>query len=464
MAKAPSDLDKKRRKKKRGSGGGAPKMRRARRPVRETWNRFLEADLIWGVLFVIVGLVVLAPSGLFLSPNVEEGSIAARDFLATRDVLVLDRETTAAKKERAERSILPVYDFDYAKASEQDEQFARLFEIGREVLADSTASAGVDGTDFREVLRQRILSGTSIRMADELLAEFSKRRFSADLEDRMRSLARAMLRSGVVANKPLLLENRLQGVTVRSLQSGQERVQLDLFAFRGHPNEVAEYLEVELGRWTGWTRKQRSQLLDFLVANVPPNVYLNLSETEARKQAARDLEEEVFNQVQRGQVIVRKGDAFDASAVAVLREMTGDAHRSSLLLPFAGNLLLLILAAIGLWFGLKRSRLAEGIDKKTFGGVGLLLIFCLLLFKGGVVIAHALANSFDAAPFNSEQSYLYAIPFGVPRPDRVTVLRPWRCSHLCTLLVRSVGLPGVGQRVVGLSLFTRSLARGDLCT
>lgn len=411
MSLTGKDREPKLRSKSKSKGSSAP-VRRVRRPARERWNRLLQIDRFWGALFVVFGLWFLAPSDLFLAPDVEEGGIATRDYLATQDVLVLDRETTEEKKTRARDGVLPVYDFDYAKGSQQDEQFARLFQIGRQTRAESESE--VDGaSDFTEILEQRVSSGTNLRVEPEILAELWKRRFSAELEDRVRSLSRAILRSGVVANKPLLLENRLQGVRVRSLQSGQERVQLDLFAFRGHPNEVAEYLEVELGRWSGWSRGQRSMLLDFLVANVPPNVYLNLSETQARRQAAADAAEEVFQQIQRGQVIVRKGDTFDAGSIAVLDELSGDNQRSSLLLAVAGSFLLLVLVAVGLWFGLRRSRLAEGLGENTFGGVVILLLLSLLLLKGGSVVASALANSFDAAPFNSERSYLYALPFGV---------------------------------------------------
>ncbi len=408
----PSEKDRRKRSQKKRGPGERP-MRRRQQPVRDRWNKILENDLAWGAILVLVGSWILAPSGVFLAPEVEVGQIATRDYLASRDVLVPDLEATAAKKERARDAVLPVYDFDYGKSSEQDEQLSRLFLRGREALALSDeAGDDEEGGDPLERVRQRLEGATSIRVSEAVLPLLMEQRFALELEDRTRTLVRTLLRGGVVANKQLLLENRLSGITVRSLQSGQERHQVDLFAYRGHPTEVAEYLEVEIGRWQGWNRNARSRYLDFLVNNIPPNVYLNLSETEARRQAAVDGEEEVFNQVRRGQVVVRKGDAFDVGTVAIMREMTGEGHRSDLLLPIAGNAMLLVLVAVGLWFGLKRSRLAVSIDAKTFGGVVLLIVLCLLLVKGGTIVAEALANSFDAAPFNSARSYQYAIPFG----------------------------------------------------
>ena len=86
----------------------------------------------------------------------------------------------------------------------------------------------------------------------ELLA---RKGFSSDLEDRLRGGLVQVLRRGVVANKDLLLENRIQGITLRNLATGTERVHFDLFDHVGNPGEERDLFEAEVRGWGASTRR-----------------------------------------------------------------------------------------------------------------------------------------------------------------------------------------------------------------
>jgi len=396
---------------KRGANG---RMR-----LKEMWERLLERGAVWGVVFVVVGMWVLAPDRLFQRRDVAVGQIASRDYVAPGDLLIPDQTTTEERRARARESVLPVYDFDEALAQQVEDRLTRLFARGRENTEQAEAqtrrrpSAGEEGTVDEPVVdtRLRELRELGLRLEEAHFELFEERGFSRELEDRIKTLLRSVLRGGVVGNKTLLLENRMRGVSLRNLQTGAEAVELDLYAYRGYPEEVREFFEVEVGGWSGWRQRERQLLIEFLVDNATPNISHNLSETRARQIEAAAAVEPSYNQIRGGQVITRKGDALTPGAVALIKEAYGGPRTWSQLLPLVGNLLLLSLVVLGLTQGLRRSRLAAEVDARTLGGVLLLMALSLLVVRFGLLLAAALSQALETAPLTSEDSYRLAIPY-----------------------------------------------------
>ena len=375
------------------------------------WHWLLELDVVWVVFMVLAGAWIMAPAGFFFGPDLSEGDIANRDYHATRDVLILDEATSEELKQRARTEVRPLYDFDAALAEEVEGRIGRLFEIERgfDEVADLLPEEDVAS---ERLLRLR--EGSELRVdeghADLLVARIGGQDEGAELEERLVRMVGFLLRGGIVESKETLLQNRLEGVTERNLQTGEESVQFDLFGYRGYPVEVESYLEAEVGRWGGWSRADRETVVDFLMVNLTPNVYLNLNETQERRNAAADAVGQVFNQIQAGQVIVRKGELVDLEAIELLREMTGSEGTLTLLRSPLASALLLGLAVAFLWIAFRRKQLVT-VEAQAFGGVVLLLILGLLATRFGFVVADALAASFELEALSSARSYGFTIPF-----------------------------------------------------
>lgn len=387
--------------------------RHGERPtVAGLWRYVLGLDVVWVVFMVLAGIWIMAPAGVFFEPDLSEGDIANRDYLATRDVLILDEATSEELKERARSEVLPLYDRDYAKAEEFEDRIGRLFEIERgfdevaELLPEEDVAA-------ERLLRLR--EGSDLQVdeshADLLAVQVDAQDEGAELEERLVGLVGLLLRDGIVENKETLLQNRLEGVTERNLQTGEESVQFDLFGYRGYPFEVKSYLEEEVGRWGGWSRADRERIVDFLMINLTPNVYLNLRETEELRNAAAQAVGQVVNQIRAGQVIVRKGELVDLDDINLLREMTGSEGALTLLRSPLASALLLGLAVAFLWVAFRRKQLVT-VEARAFGSVVLLLVLGLLAARFGFVVADALAASFEIEALSSARSYGFAIPFG----------------------------------------------------
>lgn len=400
------------------AGRGRPLSRW--RQMGSWWTRVLETDGLWVVVLLVVGSWALAPSALF-APRLEEGAIATRDVLAPTEILVPDEETTAEQRRRAQDAVLPVYDYDPMAGATLDDQLSKLFVEGRDFLsygggetaaqpsreiADESASAEQKDENLRVALESA--SGLKLDAAQARLLR--EREFSAELEDRVRGLVATLMRAGVVDNKTLFLENRLEGVTLRNLQTGAEVVQLDLYDYRGYPEEVESFVDAEIRRWRGWSASERRALVGFLLANITPNIYFNRTETTSRREAAAESEEQVFRQIRKGQVIVRKGDVINASAVRIWNEMEGRRQSRSQLLPLLGNGLLLVLVALVLWFALRKEQRPREQLPPKLGALLLILVLALVAAKFGVFLSGVLAEA-EASPIESQLTYAHAIPF-----------------------------------------------------
>ena len=400
-------------------GTGTIRLRKRRR-ARDLWDRAVEMPLLWLGLFLILGTWCLMPGAFLFSHRVEPGTIADRDYAASRDLLLNDEQATAAKQKEAREAVLPVYDYDPGVIAERDAQAADLFAKGRRLLARVVVQKQgkeLPGAEAaaREAALRDLMAGSAppegFKLTPEQAELLARKGFSPDLEDRVRGALTQALRRGVVANKDLLLENRMRGVTLRNLATGAERERLDLFEYLGYPGEVRDLFESEVRGWSGYSSQERRLLVDLLLDNLTPNLLLNRSETLVRQAAAAASVGQVFNQIRKGQVIVRKGDLVDPSHARIIDQMRGNRRLSRQLSPMAATLSLLALVATVLWLAERGERVADHSRSRVFAESLLLLLLSLLGAKFCFLVANALSGAFDAATLSSARSWAYAIPF-----------------------------------------------------
>lgn len=403
------------------------------------WEMLLERPVPWAVLFVLVGGWVLAPEAPLFVQDVTVGSIATRDYEAPRELFILDEEATRAKQRRAREEVLPVYDFDSKVIERRQEDLERLFAEGRRFLEEEAApgagrprrapAQGADGASRAPLSREEAFAErladeppvTPLKLTPEHISVLLAEEFSPELEDRLKSLVRQVLSRGVVSNKTVLLESAGRGIIRRDLvrqKAGEptedvETAELDLYTYLGHPGELRELLEAEVRAWSGIDARKRRALVDFLSQNLQPNLNFNQSETRVRQEQAAAEVERVFSQVRKGQVVVRKGDEITPLAARAISQMTGKREWDRLLPPLVGHLVLLLLVVGTLWLGLKDARVAHHSRRRLLSEGLLVLVMSLLGLKLNFIMAGGLAAAFDQAPFDSPESYLWAVPFSV---------------------------------------------------
>ncbi len=371
---------------------------------RAAWLRLLELPVLWVVVVVIAGLVSdpRLSMGLVRGPQ-EVGEVATRDYVATRDLLLLDEESTAARRQEARGEILPVYDRDTALESGLDSSLARLFQAGRGVMEQGSTAA--------EEARPALEQAASLAVDEPAFAAFSRFDFASELEDRMRGLVAEVFADGLVANKQTLLEHRSTGVMLRETVGNSEFHVVDLFDVREYPDEVREFALGRMRSWPGVGPQSRAVLSTWLVRNLSPNWLPNRAQTLARQQEAAGAVAEAYRQIRTGEVIVRRGDRIDLAAATALAQLSPGGWSLAMGRVLAGRLLLIGLVLALLWTATERLQFPTKSHLRLFGETALLLSIGLVLTRAGLIFADALAMRGSGPPFNSALSYTLAIPF-----------------------------------------------------
>src|SRR5215510_3085291 len=88
--------------------------------ARDAWDRAVEMPFLWLVLFLVLGTWCLLPGAFLFSNRAVPGTIADRDYVASRDLLLDDEEATGAKQREAREAVRPVYDLDPGVIAERD--------------------------------------------------------------------------------------------------------------------------------------------------------------------------------------------------------------------------------------------------------------------------------------------------------------------------------------------------------
>lgn len=381
--------------------------------VRTGWEKGLELWQVWVALFVVLAGWALLPSRLFQGFRVEAGSVATRTYVADRDLSVINPTATEELRRQAAAAVLPVYDLNRGVETERLRQLGALFGAGRRLLqSDSVESADEEAdVELPSDLIQALTEASGMKVGPEDVEWLRLRKFSNELEERLAAVIRRVLRHGIVSDKALLLEHRVTGITVRELPAGQERVQLDLYRYLDYRDQLRDTVEQDLRSWDDLNTRDRELLTGFVLANVTPNLTLNSSETLARRKAAADAVGTLAHNTRKGEVIVRKGEVVDELAARTIAEMAGPRDRLRPWLAAAGNLLLLTAVMTFLW-------LVSGLEVRRDRSRVRMFNECLILLGVHVLgasfaffVATALANALQSPPWNSFQSYTYAIPF-----------------------------------------------------
>jgi cyclic-di-AMP phosphodiesterase PgpH len=407
------------------------------------WQRLLERPWIWVALLVVAGGAALTPGAFLLepllAPRLAPGSVAGRDYVAARDLMVLDDAASRAKQVQARDRVLPVYDFDPGVLALRDKQLEQFFAAGRQRLPAARDEAS------RLALARALAAPPAASLPDawkigdaEQALVLVRKGFSPELEDRLRGLLAQALRRGVVENKALLLDNRMTGIKLRNLGDGSELDDLNLFEHLGYPDEAREFLESGVRGWSGLAPAERRRLAALLLDNLSPNLHLNRSETLARRALAEAGAGLVFSQVRKGQVIARKGDVLDEAKLRLIEQMRG--RQSGSRLPeIAGMLLLMGLVTAALWLALAGERVGAQSRERLFAECALLLTAALCGARLSLLVASALSTAFQLPPFNGWRGYAEAAPFAALALCAALLLRRHAALVLSVLFSLLVG-------------------------
>jgi len=375
-------------------------FRRRRTVSRETGSEPIESrrlrPFLWGTLYVLVTTISFAPTLTFRAAPVRPGSIATRDVVAPRDLIVADLEATARRRSEAGGEVLPVYDFDGAAPARFEAELRESFARARAAFARSRS---------RGEVTEEVRDAFHLPIGDEALAALARLGFSSAIEDRLAAIGRDLYRDGIVDNRQLYQEQK-NGILVRDTSTGREHRQRN-------PSDAIEYgsqakSEVSMRLSESPLRApQRAEVAAFLAASLRPNLTLNAAETARRRQEASRAVESVFTKIPRGKVIVRKGDEISPRTSVWVAAVRASVSDPSSWVKVAGILILQTLAAIAFWLDARRyiRRRRERPPETIYASMVSAGILFALLLRGLFVLAQGFSSSFEGA------ATYYALPF-----------------------------------------------------
>jgi putative nucleotidyltransferase with HDIG domain len=374
---------------------------RVRDSFRRGADRFLGADPLWSMAFVLVTMVLLGSQRCGVSyPRYVVGDVAAEDIRVKYDIDLPDDAETLARQGEARETVPDVYVHDRERVRRLTASLALLFEEGR---ALRTAVPG------DPAVAPDILAPLAERYGADGIAVLARHDFSSTLQETVERVLQQGMQGKVIGNKALL--PRDAEVLVLHVPGGREErlsdygAVVDLDEARRRARDAAAKLS-EL------TEDER-QAIGELVASkfVDANLALDPARTDERRRQAADAVSPVMERVSKGTLLVREGEKVGPDALARLESARHASSGRLGLLDLAGLALIVCMIGFFLW------RYAS-YHQRRFKKIRHLHALLVLMLLGTLLFAQALlwlagevVDRFGP-PFNEVRHYDYLVPLG----------------------------------------------------
>lgn len=364
----------------------------ARLGIDEGWQRI-------GLLLCLVLLltITILPKGHLLMPAYDTGEVAPRNVKSPRDLLIPDNVLTDKKRTEAEVAVPVLYDFDPQTGIAIAARAAEVLDFVRK-----ETERGVNA----ETLRQELESSYGVRLEPAEIRPLLTLAVEPGMKEWLAALVERLYLNKVVGNLRMYERDRVQGVMFRNVASRVEEPANQREKVAG-PGDIQAQLREEFrsGRLDSAQTRGLSALLTNLLR---PSISYNQSETETRRQAAREAVQPVLIQVKKGEIIVREGDRVSPEQAGKLGALRAQGSRGVLLSQLAGLLLgCFVLLFIAHRYGQRNIRKYRPDNRDLLFLAGT-LVGMVLILKLGSFVATALGSAF---PYIEPGAYYYVLPF-----------------------------------------------------
>lgn len=369
------------------------------------------------------GLLVLMGSLLVLSllagANFEgerhvyvAGQVADHDVVADRDMQVEDSQATAARRKQVLMLQPPVYDLSLEPLTHfQARVLAILRELGGERPGDLPAAGpaapagggaaeGGDAAPAESALR-RLTDELTPRVAEEVLPQLTQPEVQSYLLKKLIPLINERLTEGLVSDIRVARVGRA-GAIIHNLDNGSELLRPDVTSLPDVQSFLAEVSSL-MQRESSLNVHSRRALNIFLAATLPPTLTLNRESTQKRGNAVAENVEPVFYQIQKGELIVRKGARVSREQQIKLQAMYDQASDGMHWTVAGGAFIFSLILGIGFYVA-PSGKPGTPLRCKDM----LLISLILLLFGIGAKALYAL--SLVVSDLNHLAAYAVAYP------------------------------------------------------
>ena len=422
---------------------------------------------VLGVVLALWAALLLSPPAMVSGPTYKLGEYTAKAIKAPRALSVLDQITTDRKKDDAENSIPPVYDYDPDLGRKTADKVARAFDSMRDFLSQySVKKAAAPGKQVSGKALVPILDLIPKELLDEKLKEFAaalglgekskevteieQSGFSPVLESAIRRMIFQVMDRVIVSDKKLLLREIPPGVkppqiTRRVIEDKSEEPLGDFSKVLDFSDmdemlqqASAESIPREISKYERTITRTAEAL-------VKPNLTFNGSETAQRRAQARQNTIPVELKREKGQKIIGDGEKVTEEVLLLLNEIERSRQRSRPMLTFLGTALAaFLLIAVPYEFSSRNIRKFKLRGKDT--------VFLFAMMGGSLTLYWILGEIISALPEDS-MIPIQAVKYAIPIAGTVMMVRIILNSEVALVFALALSL------FTGM-LFDRSLSFG----
>lgn len=325
------------------------------------------------------------------------GDVAGRDIKAPKDFFIEDKVTNLAKMNHAKRSIRAVYDFDANLLKDITSDIASAMNFGRQMFQSRDNDLGIThpeppDTSFSMALafKPEFEKKLGIEISDGAFQILFKEKFSQEITGYLSTIIGDILTIGVVGNKEILLAEEEKGITLRTIQSHEERVITNLKEFYG-PDQAKTMVRI-VGQpiLEGVNYSLANLVVDICQRLLRPNITLNKNETEKRIREAQARIKPTLYQIKAGEMIIREGERVNEIKLVKLNALNEQGEDKDFIITIIGICMFTSLLLLVVYFLYLKDhpKLSRDMNKHvTFLALGLLLYIGFT--ELAVYIAHA---------------------------------------------------------------------------
>jgi len=378
-------------------------------------------------LGVLLGLtliftLVLTPSLVTTQKTYHLGDVAERDIKAAQDFFIEDKAATDANRRRAVEAVLTVYDYDAALSGKVTSTVDAAFSDMRTLIenfsnAENQPNPGQEGTELEKpALRDQIWAQKDafeaklgIDVSKGAYRILEKEKFASDISHKIVSILSTIMDNGVVANKEVLLRESDTGITLREVGTKTEREVKNLRQFYGLDQAKTMVRIVGQPLVKNLNYSLINLIVDFSQRLVQPNIILNRSATEERKNRVAKEEKPVMYKIKAGEMLLREGERVTDVQLMKLQAMQANQTNKQVVTIGVGAALILMCLLIMTYLIYLRNETRPGHDQdKDLIFLATTLIVFFLMAQISIFFREAITHT---RPYGLSPD---SITFGLP--------------------------------------------------
>jgi len=428
---------------------------------KESINKLLDNNtrMRWGilVLFVILFIIILYPSLVITQHRYNLGDVVERDIKASRDFFIEDRAATEKNRQLAMADVLTVYDFDANLAKTLMRNVLQAFDDLRTVIAsaqnnqpqelESGFQPDVAQLDDAKPSVQALIwekqaqfeETIGIRVSKGAYQALAKEEFSSDIADLNVKILNAILSTGVVTNKEILLKELDKGILLRDVATKNEKFVANLNQFYGLNQAKAMVRSISQPYLQNLDYTLKNLVVDFVQELIQPNITLNRSETQERQNKIAAEIKPVLSKIKAGEMVLREGSLVSEIDLLKLEAMQAQTQKEQILLSSLGAALLLMCFLITTYIlHLNQQGPMVNYHNKSLLLLASLALTFFFLSEVSVSLSELLTQN---SPVSIPRSSTY---FGIPLASAAMII--------CLFLGLSVAVPMALVMAMGFAL------------